>query len=228
MENLILNSFLGINIFDYEGFINMLIRFSFNLFFTVIIVRCLYYPASKRKDYLFTYIMISVVVFLLCYMLGGIKLRIGFALGLFAIFGIIRYRTTTIPIKEMTYLFIIIGMAVINSLTTESVTFAELVFTNVIILAITFGLEKIWLLKHEASKVIIYEKIDMILPEKSEELIKDLRARTGLNIHRFRIGRIDFMRDIARIRVYYFEDNQANDFYQEYDELSDSRDQSDD
>ncbi len=224
MENLILNSFLGINIFDYEGFINMFIRFMFNLFFTVIIVRCLYYPVSRRKDYLFTYIMISVVVFLLCYMLGGIKLRIGFALGLFAIFGIIRYRTTTIPIKEMTYLFIIIGMAVVNSLTTTTVTFAELLFTNVIILAITFGLEKIWLLKHEASKVIIYEKIDMIHPEKSQELLEDLRTRTGLNIHRFQIGRIDFMRDVARIRVYYFEDKNSNNFYEEYDELSGSRD----
>ncbi len=205
MENLILNNFLGIPLFDSEDFVNMVIRFLFNLIYSVVIVRFLYYPIAKRKDYLFTYIMISVVVFLLCYMLGGIKLQVGFALGLFAIFGIIRYRTTTIPIKEMTYLFIIIGMAVINSLTTKKVTFAELVFTNTIIVAITFGLEKIWLLKHEASKVIVFEKIELIKPEKRAELLADLKERTGLDIHRVQIGKIDFMRDIAQIKIFFFE-----------------------
>lgn len=205
MENLILNNFLGIPLFDSEAFVNMAIRFLFNLIFAVLIVRFLYYPIAKRKDYLFTYIMISVVVFLLCYMLVGITLQIGFALGLFAIFSIIRYRTTTIPIKEMTYLFIIIGMAVINSLTTKKVTFAELVLTNIIIVAITFGLEKIWLLRHEASKVIVFDKIELIKPEKRGELISDLKERTGLEVHRVQIGKIDFMKDIAQIKIFFFE-----------------------
>lgn len=212
-----MDSFLGISLFDIDSFLNMSIRFTFNLIFTVIIVRCLYYPIARRKDYLFTYIMISVVVFLLCYMLGEIKLRIGFALGLFAIFGIIRYRTTTIPIKEMTYLFIIIGMAVVNSLTTKKVTFAELAFTNVIIVAITFGLEKIWLLKHEASKVVVFEKIDLILPERREELLADLKERTGLNIHKIEIGKIDFMRDIAQIKIFYYDKDPSSFTEDEYE-----------
>jgi hypothetical protein len=224
MESLLLNSFLGLEMFESQTFLNMIYRFAFNLVFTVIIVRFLYYPVAKRKDYLFTYIMISVVVFMLCYMLGEIKLRVGFALGLFAIFGIIRYRTTTVRIKEMTYLFIIIGMAVINSLTTKKVTFAELAFTNVIIVAITFGLEKIWLLKHEASRVVIFEKIELILPEKREELLADLKARTGLNIHRIQIGKIDFMRDTAQIKIFYYEEK---DYSPDEDDYEYRRDESD-
>lgn len=219
MENTILNNFLGIPLYESEEFVNMVIRFLFNLVFAVVIVRFLYYPIAKRKDYLFTYIMISVVVFLLCYMLVGITLQIGFALGLFAIFSIIRYRTTTIPIKEMTYLFIIIGMAVINSLTTKKVTFAELVFTNTIIVAITFGLEKIWLLKHEASKVIVFDKIELIKPEKRIELISDLKERTGLDVHRVQIGKIDLMKNFVQIKVFYFEkeiDSFIEDEYPEY------------
>lgn len=219
MENTILNNFLGIPLYESEEFVNMVIRFLFNLVFAVVIVRFLYYPIAKRKDYLFTYIMISVVVFLLCYMLVGITLQIGFALGLFAIFSIIRYRTTTIPIKEMTYLFIIIGMAVINSLTTKKVTFAELVFTNTIIVAITFGLEKIWLLKHEASKVIVFDKIELIKPEKRAELISDLKERTGLDVHRVQIGKIDLMKNFVQIKVFYFEkeiDSFIEDEYPEY------------
>ncbi len=223
MEYLILNSFLGISLFETDSFINMFMRLAFNLIVTVIIVRFLYYPIAKRKDYLFTYILISVVVFFLCYMLGEINLQIGFALGLFAIFGIIRYRTTTIPIKEMTYLFIVIGISVINSLTTEKVTFAELLLTNLTVIAITYGLERFWLLKHESSKTIIYEKIDLIKPEKRLELKEDLENRTGLKIHRIRIGRIDFMQDIARIRIYYFEDKE-NDYFEdeEYERLQDN------
>lgn len=224
MENLLLNSFLGLEMFESQTFLNMIYRFAFNLVFTVIIVRFLYYPVAKRKDYLFTYIMISVVVFMLCYMLGEIKLRVGFALGLFAIFGIIRYRTTTVRIKEMTYLFIIIGMAVINSLTTKKVTFAELAFTNVIIVAITFGLEKIWLLRHEASRVVVFEKIELILPEKREELLADLKARTGLNIHRIQIGKIDFMRDTAQIKIFYYEEK---DYSPDEDDYEYRRDESD-
>jgi len=201
----------GIELIDVPNFFELLIRFSLNLLVTVIIVRYIYYAITKRKDYLFSYILISCIIFLLCFLLANVKLQLGFALGLFAIFGIIRYRTDAIPIKEMTYLFIIICVSVINALANKKISYAELFFTNVAKIFIVYGLEKIWLLRHESNKLIIYEKIDLIKPERRSELMKDLSQRTGLKINRIEIGRIDFLRDTARIRIYYYSDeNEIN------------------
>jgi len=167
-------------------------------------VRWLYYSTTKRKDYLFTYILISTLIFLLCYLLASVKLQIGFALGLFAIFGIIRYRTSSIPIKEMTYLFLTIGVSIINALADTKTSVAEVLFTNFVIIAITFCMEKIWLLKHELTKTIIYEKIDLIKPEKHPELMEDLKERTGIkNIKRIEIGKIDFLKDSCTIQIFF-------------------------
>ena len=153
--------------------------------------------------------LISVTVFFLCFLLENVKLELGFALGLFAIFGIIRYRTDPIPIKEMTYLFIVIGVSVINALANKKISHSELLFTNFIIVAVAYGLEKIWLLKHESRKTITYEKIELILPEKREELLEDLKVRTGLNITRVEIRKLDFLRDTALLRIFYFEDEEG-------------------
>jgi hypothetical protein len=139
-----------------------------------------------------------------------VKLQIGFALGLFAIFGIIRYRTHSIPPKEMTYLFLIIGVSVINALANKTTSIAEVLFTDIVIVLITYGLEKVWLLKSVAAKRITYEKIDLIRPENYDLLIADLTARTGLkNIQKVEIGEINFLRDTCKI-VVYFEVNSAN------------------
>jgi len=190
---------------DFPGFFDLILRFIFNMGVILLLVRWLYYSRAKRKDYLFTYILISAVVFLLCYMLESVKLQIGFALGLFAIFGIIRYRTNSIPIKEMTYLFLIIGVSVINALTTTASSVADIIFANFAIIFITYGLEKLWLLKHESSKLIKYEKIDLIKPENREALIKDLGDRTGIsNINRIEIGKIDFMKGVCEVTIYYY------------------------
>lgn len=196
--------FLGIKIINPEDFTNLLIRFVWNMAISVTIVRYIYYTVAKRKDYLFTYVLISAVVFLLCFALENVKLELGFALGLFAIFGIIRYRTQQIAIKEMTYLFIVIGIAVINSLANKTVSYVELIFTNIIIVALVWGLEKVWLLKHESSKRITYEKIDLIKPEKYPELLADVEERTGLKVNRIEVGGVNFLRDTANIKVYYF------------------------
>lgn len=208
----------NIELIDLEDFTELIIRFAFNLAVCLIIVKVLYYNSSKRKDYLFTYILINVVVFLLCFLLDNVKLEIGFALGLFAVFGIIRYRTTTIPIKEMTYLFIIIGLSVINALANKKVSYAELIFTNLAVIAVVYGLERVWLLKHEGSKKIIYEKIDLIKPENYNLLIEDLKLRTGLEINRAEVGKLNFLRDTAEIKIFYFnglntcdEDEEIND-----------------
>jgi hypothetical protein len=201
----------GIDIVDMPDFLELVLRFSFNLVILMILVRVLYYPVAKRKDYLFTYILLGTAIFLLCFLLENVKLQLGLALGLFAIFGILRYRTSQIPIKEMTYLFIVICISVINALANKKVSYIELIFTNLIIIGVTFSLEKLWLLRHESRKTIIYEKIDLIRPENYQLLIKDLEKRTGLKINRVEVGRIDFLRDAARITIYYFEpSNQVN------------------
>ena len=198
----------GSDFFDKKDFIELLVRSTFNFLIVGYIVRYLYYPVTKNKDYLFTYLLISVTVFFLCFLLENVKLELGFALGLFAIFGIIRYRTDAIPIKEMTYLFIVIGISVMNALVNKKISHAEVIFTNVMFIAITYGLEKIWLLKHESRKNITFEKIELILPERKEELLADLKERTGLNITRVEIRNVDFLRDTANLRIFYFEDEQ--------------------
>jgi hypothetical protein len=200
-------SFLSLDIIHLDNFNELLLRFALNISIVTVIVRLLYYPVARRKDYLFSFFLISVLVFLLCFLLESVKLQIGFAFGLFAIFGIIRYRTLSIPIKEMTYLFILIGISVINALANKKISWAELVFTNLTLVFLVYGLERLWLLKHESSKQITFEKVDMIQPQKREELMKELETRTGLKINRIDVGRIDYLRDTAKLIIYYYEDD---------------------
>jgi hypothetical protein len=202
----------GIELFNLPGFLELILRFALNMAVILILVRWLYYSSTKRKDYLFTYILISSLIFLLCFLLASVKLQIGFALGLFAIFGIIRYRTSSIPIKEMTYLFLIIGVSIINALADAKTSVAEVLFTNFVIIVVTFCMEKIWLQKHELSSIILYEKIDFIKPENRAELMKDLQFRTGIKrINRIEIGKIDFLRDTCTLQIYYsVEGNKVN------------------
>jgi hypothetical protein len=144
--------------------------------------------------------------------LENVKLELGFALGLFAIFGIIRYRTDAIDIKEMTYLFVVIGLAVMNALANKKVSFAELIFANLMVLVISYGLEHLWLVKNEVRHRIEYERIELIKPKNHKKLLADLSKRTGLKINRINIGNIDFLKDVARIDVYYFEGEQEGYF----------------
>ena len=197
-------SFAGIEVLDLPGFIEFILRFALNMGVIMVLIRWLYYTTSRRKDYLFTYILIATIVFLLCFLLESVKLQIGFALGLFAIFGIIRYRTSSMPIKEMTYLFMVIGISVINALTSTKTSLVDLLFANIVIVSITYGLEKIWLLKHEASKTVLYEKIDLIKPENCPDLIRDLQERTGIKkINRVETVKIDFVKDACTLTIYY-------------------------
>ena len=201
--------FLGTHLFDSKDFFKLIVKAAFNLAMILVIVRYIYYPITKNKDYLFTYLLISLTVFLLCILLDSVKIELAFALGLFAIFGIIRYRTDPIPIKEMTYLFLVIGVSVINALANKKISYSELVFANFMIIAVTFGLERIWLLRHETRKNVIYERIDLIGPEKRDELIKDLKERTGIDVVRVEIRRIDFLKDIAYLRIFYYENDNS-------------------
>jgi hypothetical protein len=200
-------TFLSLDVIHLQTFGELLLRSFLNILVVVVIVRLIYYPAARRKDYLFSFLLISILVFLLCFLLESVKLQLGFAFGLFAIFGILRYRTSSIPIKEMTYLFVLIGISVINALANKKISWAELIFTNLVLVFMVYGLEKLWLLKHESSKQITFEKVDMIQPEKREELKKELETRTGLKINRVEIGRIDYLRDTTKLIIYYFEEN---------------------
>jgi hypothetical protein len=202
--------FLNIELMNWEDFWDLLIRAAFNLTVVLVLVRVLYYKITPRKEYLFTYILISMVVYFMIMLLENVGVEIGFALGLFAIFGMLRYRTQQIPIREMTYLFLVIGVSVINSLANRRVSYAELLLTNSAIILITYMLEKVFLMKTEIKKQVFYEKIELIKPEMREEMIADLKERTGLPIHRVEIDRIDYLRDSARIYIFYFEEEWRN------------------
>jgi hypothetical protein len=137
-------------------------------------------------------------------------------LGLFAIFGIIRYRTDAIEIKEMTYLFLIIGVSVVNSLASNKISVAEMAVINFSVVAVTYGLEYLWLVKHLTRKTITYERIDLIVPDKYEEMKADIEKRTGLTLNRFEIGKINFLDDTAQVRLFYFAEEQAmSDYHNE-------------
>lgn len=191
-------------------FLEMLsIRFAFNMAATFIIVVLLYARISKRKEFYFSYFAISVAVFLLVFLLESVKIELGFALGLFAIFGIIRYRTDTIPPKEMTYLFIIIAVSVINGLSKNYFGYLELTYVNLLLIGAIWALEKILMMRQENSVVIIYENIDNLHKSKEEELLLDLEKRTGVRIKRYQIDKMDFLRDVAWITVYFDNNRQS-------------------
>ncbi len=195
--------FLDIPIFD-DDFFKMSFRFIINLIFLTLIIRWLYYTSTKRKDYLFTFYMISFIVFFLCFTLKKFELDIGMALGLFAIFGIIRYRTDAINIKEMTYLFVVIGVSVMNSLANKKMSYSEIILANTVIVISIAIIEKVWHLKHEVTKEIVYENIDNIKPENYHLLKEDLEVRTGLAINNITIGNVDFLRDTAILTIFYY------------------------
>jgi predicted membrane channel-forming protein YqfA (hemolysin III family) len=191
------------------------IRLAINLLVLFVIVRLLYYPKTRRKDYLFTYFLIGIITFFLCFGLKKLDIDTGMGLGLFAIFGIIRYRTDAIEIKEMTYLFLVIGLSVVNAmLATEvekdiyQINLLELGVINLSVIGVLYVLEYLWLMKHETRKIINYDRVDLIKTENHEALKLDLEARTGLVINRFEIGKIDFLNDTCLIRVYYFAEDQ--------------------
>lgn len=188
--------------FDSNNFTLLLIRFALNILVTGFIIRMMYYPKSKRRDYFFTFIVTSTTIFMLLFMLDTVKLQVGFALGLFAIFGILRYRTDTMPIREMTYLFLIIGISVINALA-KHISYIELGLVNSIFISVSALMESNRVLKHVSSKLIVYEKIELIRPAKKNELMADIAMRTGLEITNVEVGSIDFLKDVAYIKIYY-------------------------
>ena len=180
----------------------MIFRLLINVVTIGIIVHAFYYPKAKRRDYYFTFSIIGVSIFMLIYLMGGVKLKIGFALGLFAIFGIIKYRTEQVPIREMTYMFVIIAVAAINGLAT-SVSYFELLGTNLIFIIALAICENTKWMKHVPSQLIKYDNVKLVAHGREDELKADLEKRLGLKIIRVEVGNVDFLKDSAIIKIYY-------------------------
>ena len=182
--------------------LNLIIRFGFNLSVAFIIIKLIYQRDHNNNDFVFTYFMFNSLIFFFASILGSMTVNLGFAFGLFAVFAILRYRTDPIPIKEMTYLFIVITIGVINALSSSEVSYAELLFTNTALVVLTYFLETYWQNNLLVRHTVEYEIIENIKPENHEKLLLDLEDRTGLSIKHFEIGRINFLRDTVQIRIY--------------------------
>ena len=184
----------------------MLIRLAISTLVTWFIIDRLYYPKSKRRDFYFTFMLISVaiffIVFFMIFVLDNMKGKtsMGIGIGLFGIFSIMRYRTDAMPVREMTYLFVIIALALVNSIA-DGVSIVELLLTNLIIVVFVAILERN--LKLEASKLIQYDRIELITPDRREELKADLEKRLGVQIIKIEVGAVDFIRDMAMVKIIY-------------------------
>ena len=195
---------------EFESlFSNIFIRFSFNLFIAFVIIKLIYHRDHKGNDFVFTYFMFNTLIFFFAYILGNLDINMAFGFGLFAVFAILRYRTDPIPIKEMTYLFIVITIGVINALSGNQVVFIELLFANVTIVLLTFLLERHWVNNLPdnglSSKTVVYNNMEMIKPENHQALIDELAEKTGLSIVSCKIGRLNFVENQVNVKLYYKE-----------------------
>ena len=193
---------LGIPLCDSLSVMQLGLQFLINLVVCSAIVWLFYYPKSHRKDFSITFMLFSSAVFMLLFFMKSVGVDVSIGLGLFMIFGIMRYRTEMVPIREMTYLFLSIAVAVINGINLM-VSFAELFMANGIILVVLFVAEYVITRKREASKLVCYERIELIRPDRRAELIADLETRLGHPITKVDVGNVDFLRDVAFLKVYY-------------------------
>jgi hypothetical protein len=196
-------SLFGVPLINFNDISYLIIKLLTDIVFTFIIIRLIFYPIYKERDYLFTTFLINISVFLICFLLGSIKLKIGFAFGMFAVFSIIRYRTEQIPIRQMTYMFAVIIIAVLNALADDAISYAELFLANATILLTILILEKNLLHNRDVVKLVKYEKIELIKPENYHKLIEDLEDRTGYKIQKAQVESINFLNDTALIKILY-------------------------
>ncbi len=203
------------------NFADTLVRFFICMLVNWVIVHFLYFRKSKRRDFYFTFVIISMAIFFLVYLMMGMdrgKATMGVGLGLFGIFSIMRYRTDSMPVREMTYLFVVVCLSVVHAMSDSlgvdqsgnliGTPLIELLIIDVITIAVIMFFERF--LKVVASKLVQYDRIELIKPERREELIADLQERLGLNVIAVRVGAVDFLRDMAVLRVYY-EGNDSGD-----------------
>lgn len=208
-----LGNMIGLTLLDPQHFISLVMRFLINLIVVIVIARCFYYPHSRRRDYMFIYILMSMSIFLLVSLMEGDGMNLGAAMGLFAIFGIMRFRTEAVPIREMTYLFMLIAVSVVNALGRaeyhpkadywDGFGLVTIVFVNIVFVCMAWLFESSKLVSSSCSKYILYDNVALVAPDKREELKADLEKRTGLKIERLEVGTIDFLKDSCMIRIFY-------------------------
>ena len=182
---------------------NLLIGFILNLSVAIVIVRFIYYPVKQNKNFVFTFLAFNTAIFFVMTVLTNAELSVGVGFGLFGLFSLLRYRTDTMPAREMTYLFIVNALPVMNSILMINEAWAALLLANTAVIIILFILERGWGFNYELSQRILYERIELIKPEHYDLLLEDLRIRTGLPIKRCEVGNINFLRDSAEIKIYY-------------------------
>jgi hypothetical protein len=188
----------------------LMIRLFIDLTSVFILVRFIYYPIYKHRELFFTYFIFNIVIFLISFLLNKVDLSMGAAFGLFAVFSMLRYKTEEIAIKDMTYLFLVIALGLVSAVTkikdtADHIEYIFLVGINAVVLLITYLLESNIFMKKESVKTILYENIEMIREGKQDELMADLKLRTGFNVHRYSIHKIDFLKDAAQIKIYYYD-----------------------
>lgn len=176
----------------------------------IALVGFIYYPKYKNKDFIFTFVLFNIINFMICYLLGAAKIKIGFAFGLFAIFSIIRYRTIMVSIKDMGYFFVCVALGMLNSLASVTDGFVLLMVCNAVVLLLTFFLERLNFINNESSKDIVYDNVQLIRPDQREELLADLKQRTGLDIHKVDIISINYLKDTVLLKAYYYSKESEN------------------
>jgi hypothetical protein len=199
-----MNDLLGTDtFFDPEDFFKLLVRLGLDLVFTTLVVYVVYYRLYRNREFLFTYYVFNVITFAVCMLLRKTPMDMGFALGLFAVFGILRYRTEEIRMRDLTYLFIVLGVAILNGVSNKKVSFAELLVVNVVIVGATALLELTAKARGHGSTPILYDKLELLAPGKEDVLHKDLTTRIGLPVYRVQVHRVDLLRDAAEVTAYY-------------------------
>jgi hypothetical protein len=197
-----------------QAIVKTLSKFSWRLVIDMlsvfILVRFVYFPIYKHRELFFTFFIFNLIIFLICFLLNKVELSMGAAFGLFAVFSMLRYRTEDISIKDMTYLFLVIAMGLIAAVTkikdtSDTYEYIFLAIVNAIIIIITYLLESNILMKKEFVKIINYENINLVQSNRESELIADISLRTGINVHRISVQKIDFLKDAAQIKIYYYE-----------------------
>jgi len=190
--------------------LKLIIRLIIDFAAVIVLVRGVYFHAHKRREHFFTYFIFNLVIFLICFLLNKVDLSMGAAFGLFAVFSMLRYRTEDIGIRDMSYLFLVIAMGLINAVTkikgtSDEFEYLFLGIINAVIILIAWTLENPKIIRKESVQTIFYDNIELIKAENHQLLIEDLKRRTGLPVHRVAIVRIDFLKDAAQIKIYYFE-----------------------
>ena len=194
--------FFGIPLFD-DDFYKMIFRFLINIFFLTALIKYSYYRFSEKADYLFTFYLVGTIVFFLCFTLKKYEIDLGLALGLFAIFGILRYRTDPLKVREMTYLFVVIGLSLVNALSNKKMSYTEIFVANSIVVAMAYFLDRYWNQQKTNTKDMLYESLEHIRPEHHELLKTELEHKLGFEILSISLGQIDFKAETVKIKIRY-------------------------